>query len=119
ARSRAETGVGPPVDLRSTLAPVSAMVVFRQDRGPWAVWGGAGGSVVPRFTQVRFGDTLAASGTDVLFGPTIGAGIGRRAPGGEVVFTLDGSWLPAPKDDVGYSGNVGGLRGGIGYRLVY
>lgn len=118
-RSSADTGVGPPVDLRSTIVPVSAMLVFRQDRGRFAVWAGGGGTLAPRYTQVRFGDSIVSKGTSLLGGPSLAAGAGLRAPGGEVVLTVQASWLPAPDDDVGYSGNLGGLMGGLGYRLVY
>lgn len=118
-RSTATTDVGPPVDLRSTVVPLSAAVLLRQDRGPWSVWGGAGGIVGPHWMEVRFGDELVTQGLRLLVGPMITGGAGVRAPGGEVVFNLQGSWLPATNDDVGYTGNLGGLAGGLGYRLVY
>lgn len=118
-RSTAETEVGPPVDLRSTMLPLSAAVLLRQDRGPWAFWGGVGGMVGPHWMQVRFGDALVTEGLRLLLGPLVTAGAGVRAPGGEIVLTLQGSWLPATNDDVGYRGNLGGVSGGFGYRLVY
>jgi hypothetical protein len=118
-RSEASTGVGPSVDLRSTVVPLSTLLLFRQDRAGWAVWAGGGGTLAPRRTQLRFGDDLVSTGFGLLVGPVVAAGASRRAPGGEVVLTLQASWLPAPRDDVGYSGNLGGVLGGLGYRLVY
>ncbi|MEZ4240853.1 MAG: hypothetical protein R3F59_32790 [Myxococcota bacterium] len=119
AHTEASTGVGPPVDLRATVVPLSALLLFRQDAGGWAVWAGGGGTFAPRYTQIRFGDELVSSSVGALLGPTVAAGVSRRVPAGEVVLTAQGSWLPAPREDVGYSGNLGGLLAGLGYRLVY
>jgi hypothetical protein len=118
-RSDALTGVGPAVELHSTLVPLTGAVLLRQDRGPFALWGGAGVVMGPHFETVRFGEALVSKGDRILVGPTLLGGVGVRAPLGEIVFGLQGSWVPAGKPDVGYSGNLGGLVGGLGYRLVY
>ena len=112
-------GVSPSVDVRMTVVPISTMLLFRQDGGPWAVWAGGGGTVAPQFSQNRIGGRLMSSGYGLLGGPAVTAGASRRAPGGEVIVTVLGMWLPAPRKELGFSGNLGGLMGGIGYRLVY
>ncbi|MEQ1568252.1 MAG: hypothetical protein ABMA64_21615, partial [Myxococcota bacterium] len=79
-----------------------------------------GGALVgAQVSQVRFGGSLVSRGASWLVGGMITGGAGVRAPGGELVFQLQGSWLPAPGADVGYAGNLGSLTGGLGYRLVY
>jgi hypothetical protein len=118
-RSEAVTDVGPPAELRSVLVPVGVGVLFRQDLGPWAVWAGAGAMLAVHSLQVRFGDRLASQGMGLLIGQQLMVGGAHRAPLGEFVLTLQGSRIPAGDEDVGYRGNLGGLQGGLGWRVVY
>jgi hypothetical protein len=118
-RSEAVTDVGPAADLRSVLVPVGLGVLFRQDLGPWAAWGGAGALVAAHSMQVRFGDRLVSQGVSLLIGQQLMFGVAHRAPLGEIVLTLQGSRVPAGDTDVGYRGNLGGLQGGLGWRAVY
>jgi hypothetical protein len=118
-RSEAVTDVGPPAELRSVLVPVGLGVLFRQDLGPWAVWAGAGAMLAAHSQQVRFGDRLASQGMSLLIGQQLMVGMAHRAPLGEIVFTIQGSRIPAGDEDVGYRGNLGGLQGGLGWRVVY
>jgi hypothetical protein len=112
-RDTASTVAG-PLELRSQLVPGWAAVLFRQDRGPWATWAGAGVEVAyHRVTPIP-----GEAGTYWLGGPAVLGGVGRRALGGELALGLRGAWLPA-NQDVGYAGNLGGLTAGLGYRLVY
>ena len=118
-QSEAVTDVGPSVRLRSTLLPIGLSVLFRQDLGPWSLWGGGGGVVAIHALQVRFGETLVSSGPRALIGPQVLGGVGHRLLIGEILLTVSGNRLPAANDDVGYAGNLGGISGGLGYRLVF
>lgn len=112
-RSQSRTLSG-TIELRNQLFPVWAAVLFRQDRGPWAVWGGGGLQVAYHRLEPIPGE----AGSYWLAGPAVLGGVGRRALAGEVVLGLRGSWMSADQG-LGYDGNLGGLTAGLGYRLVY
>ncbi len=118
-RSAGATGVGSDVELRSSVIPITAALLFREDRGPWGFWGGGGPQLAVHRLEVRFGDDLVGTGTRALIGPALTAGGSRRVPGGELLFDLRASWLAARSEEVGYRGNVGGFSAGIGYRLLF
>lgn len=113
------TGVGPAVEVRSTLIPGSAALLLRDDRGPWALWGGVGVAAGLQHLRVRFGPREVARGDTWVFGPELHAAVARRALGGELVVGLRGTWLQAPTTDVGFGGNLGGVSATIGYRVVW
>ncbi len=112
-------GLAGPLEVRSILVPVSASLLLRDDRGPWALWAGGGGTAaVHQLSAVIAADRR--SGTAVVPGLTAQAGVARRLLGGEVVLTTRFLWLPATSTgEIRYTGNVGGLAAGLGYRLVY
>lgn len=119
-RSVSATGVGPEIELRSTVVPATAALLFRDDRGPWSIWGGGGATFALHRQQTWFGTVPIETGQTLLTGPALLTGLGRRALGGEVVLSLRGHWLPATSSsEIGYTGNLGGVGVGLGYRLVY
>ena len=113
---RTRTRIDPLVfdERRNTMVPVWAALLFRQDRGPFALWGGPGLEVAVHHQQ----STISTPGNFWLAGPSLLGGIGRRALGGELILGVRASWLPASQA-VGYDRNLGGLSGGLGYRVVY
>ncbi len=119
ASATVSTGVGPPAEIRSTSVPGTFALLLRDDRGPWSVWGGAGFALGVQHLEARFGSAAVATGNTWLFGPELHAAVARRAPGGEVSLGLRGTWLQAPESDVGFSGNLGGVSGTLGYRVVW
>jgi len=115
-RTIAETrGVAGEVELRSWIFPLNAAILFRREQGPWSAWGGGGGILAIHSLSVL---QLQTQGQRVLVGPLVLGAVARRALGGEAIITLRGSWLASQPGDVGYSGNLGGLAVGIGYRVV-
>ncbi|MBX2801601.1 MAG: hypothetical protein KTR31_28245 [Myxococcales bacterium] len=114
----AETEVGPDARPRSTVIPATLAVLFRDDRGPWSVWLGAGGSAALHLSRLKFGDDVVSAGQQALVGPAFLGGGARRALGGEIFVTLRAHWFPT-SNDVGLTGNLGGVSAGLGYRLVY
>lgn len=104
---------------RLTLVPVTAAGLVRQDRGRWAGWVGGGVVVAPYAASRTFGDAPAARAAGVLPpGFTGVVGGGRRIGGGELAIELRGTFLSSPGGGTGYTGQVGGLAGVLGYRLV-
>lgn len=114
-----ETGVGPAAQLRSTLVPASFAFLLRQDRGPWALWGGVGFAAGVQHLQVRFGSDVVSEGDSWVLGPEVHAAVARRALGGEGVLGVRGTWLDAPVTEVGWTGNLGGVSATLGYRVVW
>ncbi|MCB9685905.1 MAG: hypothetical protein H6735_12760 [Alphaproteobacteria bacterium] len=117
--STASTGVGPDLELRSTVVPFGLALLLRQDMGPWSLWGGLGGAVGVHHQEVRFGGELVSTGEIPVFGPELHGAVARRVPGGELAAGLRGTWIPVSSQDVGYTGNLGGVAATLGYRLVW
>lgn len=108
------------VDLRSTLTAIDVGAALRDDRGPWGLWIGFGGTLAVEWSDVRFDGRRALLGRRYLGGPMAFAGVSRRAPLGEILFEARGYALQATSaPDIGYVGNLGGVGFGVGYRLVY
>ena len=119
-RSLSATGVGPKVEILSIVVPVTAAVLFRDDRGPWSLWGGVGATVALHRQQTWFGSVPVGTGQTSLAGPAVLTGLARRALRGEIGLSLRSHWLPATASgEIGYTGNLGGVGVGLGYRLVY
>lgn len=113
------TGLGALARLSSTVVPVTGAVLYRRDAGRFGAWGGVGGVVGVQDLAVEFGAVPVGRGVNVLGGPTLVGGAGVRLLGGEALVALQGTWLPVDAGEAGFSGNVGGLAGGLGYRLVF
>ncbi len=106
--------------VRTNLTSFDLAAAVRDDRGPVSVWLGLGGTVAIQWDDVRFGDTRTLQGRTPVGGPMVLAGLSRRAPLGEWLFEARGYWVPATeRSEIGYTGNLGGLSIGFGYRLVY
>jgi hypothetical protein len=107
-------------DWANTLVPITAGVLFRDDRGPIGLWAGGGlEGIVHQLSVTSGSGEDIADGVRMHFGPIAFAGASRRALGGEIMLTLRGSWVPVEQPEVGFDGNLGGLAVGAGYRLVY
>jgi hypothetical protein len=119
AAETVDTGVGGDVELRSTVVPGEFALLLRRDQGPWSVWAGAGLAVGVQHLVARFGADTSSAGDSWLFGPELHAAVARRVPGGELALGLRGTWLQAPQAEVGFSGNLGGVSGTLGYRVVW
>lgn len=113
------TGAGPQASLASAVYPVTLAALLRQDRGRFGLWGGAGGMVAVQTLDVGFGSQQIDRGVRALGGPALVGGAGVRLFGGEALATVQASWLPVDAGDAGFSGNIGGLASGLGYRLVF
>jgi hypothetical protein len=104
----------------STLVPITAGLLFRDDRGPIGLWAGGGIEAIAHQLSVSTaaGEDLA-DGLNMHFGPVVFTGASHRALGGEVLLALRASWVPVSEAGIGFDGNLGGLVAGVGYRLVY
>lgn len=102
------------------VVPFSLSLLAREDRGPWAFWGGVGLAIGPNVYTFYQGGLPFDRGTQVVAGPIFHTGLSLRALGGELTANVRYVWLgPAtPTGDIELD-NVGGLAPGFGYRLVF
>ena len=112
-------GAGEALTLAGSVVPVHAALLLRDDPGPFGLWLGGGGSVAMQRLLLRSETQQLAEGTRWLVGPVVMAGASRRLLGGEAFVEARGSWLSGRSGDIGYSGNLGGLGIGLGWRVVY
>ncbi|MEN0066276.1 MAG: hypothetical protein AAGA48_29325 [Myxococcota bacterium] len=120
SRSTAILNESIETELRSTMTSLDLAASLRDDRGPVSLWVGIGGSAAIQWSSVAFDEIQALLGRDLVAGPMALAGLSRRTPVGELLFEARGYLIPAPADqDIGYTGNLGGVTVGVGYRLVY
>jgi hypothetical protein len=115
----AETGFGDDVELQGTVLPFSLAVLLRQDRGGWSFWGGAGGILGMHTLTSRFGDQIVSRGNRAISGGTVMGGAGYRLGVGDLVVEARYAIIPGPGGELGFTGNIGGLAAGLGFRLVY
>jgi hypothetical protein len=104
---------------KSTFVPGTFGLLFRDDRGPWGLWTGAGFMGGVHHLRVDEGGSPLEIVDRFVGGPAVFAGASRRAFGGEALLSLRASWLPVSQEEPGYDGNLGGLAAGVGYRLLY
>lgn len=112
------TGDG-ELSLRGSVAPVHLALLLRQDAGRWGLWGGAGGAVALHRLELRAGQDIISEGYRGLGGPVVFGGVGTRFLGGEALVEVRGLWLDGPVGEVGWTGNLGGLAAGLGWRVLY
>ncbi len=110
---------GGDLSLRGSVVPVHAAFLLRQDARRWGIWAGAGGAVALHRLELRDGEEIIAEGYRGLGGPIVVGGVGRRAFGGEALLEVRGLWLNGPVGEVGWTGNLGGLAAGLGWRVLY
>lgn len=118
-RQQADTGLGGSAVLSAAWVPISSTVLIRRDQGRWGFWGGGGGVAVVERLQAQFGDLPEQTGTRLLVGPTAQVGVGLRWVGGEFGLSVRSSFVARQPEEVGFSGNVGGVASGLAYRLVF
>ncbi|MEO0605160.1 MAG: hypothetical protein AAF211_27265, partial [Myxococcota bacterium] len=107
------------LQLRNTITSLDLAAAFRDDRGPVSLWIGLGATGGVDWSEVRRPGGFF-NGRPLVGGPMLLAGVSRRAPLGEWLFEARGYWVPATgQSDIGYTGNLGGISVGFGYRLVY
>nr|MBA2320399.1 hypothetical protein [Deltaproteobacteria bacterium] len=115
----AETGLGSALSARSLVFPVGVAGVLRRDFGRFGGEGGLGLAAALHRVEARIGPSVVSSGTELLAGPYGLLALTRRAGIGEVALTVRGTFLPGLSGDVGWSGNLGGVSGDLGYRLLF
>ena len=98
---------------------LAAERLLRQDRGGFSVYGGAGGIVGLHTVTTRFGSQVVSRGNKAVSGGAVLGGAGYRLGLGDVVAEARWSWIPGPGGELGFTGNLGGLAAGLGFRLVY
>jgi len=107
-------------EIRSTVTSLDLGAALRDDRGPLSLWLGVGGTVAIQWSDIRFDMLPKLEGRDLLGGLMVYGGLSRRALLGEWLIEARGYLVPATAaPDIGYTGNLGGLSVGVGYRLVY
>jgi len=112
-------GGGETLTLAGSVIPLHAALLLRDDPGPFGLWLGGGGSVAMQRLLLRDDTQQLAEGTRWLVGPVVMAGASRRVLGGDAFVEARAAWLSGRTGDIGYSGNVGGLGIGLGWRVVY
>lgn len=115
----ATTGFGEEASLTGTVVPGLAAVLLRQDRGGFGFWGGAGGILGFHTVRARFGQQVVSEGMRSIGGASLIGGAGYRLGPGDLLSELRWSWIPGSGGELGFTGNLGGLSAGLGYRLVY
>jgi len=111
--------VGEPLELGATMVPLHTAFLLRDDPGAFGVWVGAGGAAAMQRVSLRSPVGVLSEGTRWLVGPMGIAGVGRRLLGGEGFVEARASWLSGRTGQVGFSGNLGGVGVGLGWRVVY
>lgn len=112
-------GADTPLELAATVFPANVALLLREDPGAYGIWFGGGGSVAMQRLVLRSDTGVLSSGTRWLVGPVALVGVGRRVLSGEGFVEARASWLSGRTGQVGYSGNIGGLGVGVGWRVVY
>jgi hypothetical protein len=110
---------GQDLQLQAAMVPAHVALLLRDDPGAYGVWAGAGGALAMQRVRLSSPLGVLADGTRWLVGPTAIVGAGRRLLGGEAFVEARASWLSGRTGQVGFSGNVGGLGVGLGWRVVY
>jgi len=105
--------------VSSAVYPVHLSLLYRADRGPAAGWFGGGAAVAFLDMQAQTGGSVVLDGLLLTGGPVVITGVGHRFLGGEVFLTVRAHWLRGVGSDVGFSGNIGGLAAGAGYRILF
>ena len=116
---KAETGIGEEASINSTVIPGMLALLLRQDRGGFGFWGGAGGLLGVQTIRGRFGQDVVSQGVRTVSGGGLIGGAGYRLGAGDLVTEIRWTWLPGTGGDLGFTGNLGGLSAGFGYRFVY
>ena len=103
----------------ATIYPIDIAVLYRADRGPIGGWLGGGAAVAVLDIAAQTGGVVVLDGLLYTGGPVLIAGAGHRILGGELYLAARVHWLRGVGKDVGFSGNIGGLAGGLGYRVLF
>jgi hypothetical protein len=105
---------------RTDWFPLQLSILYRADFRQQAIWGGAGLLFAPWRGSNQWADGARSARVGIL-PPGVGAvgGYGVRALGGEIAAEIRVSTLFSPGTDVSLRGQVGGLAGLIGYRVVF
>jgi hypothetical protein len=120
ARERLAEGDATSGSVRMDVVPIGVRAQLRQEYPTGAFWIGLGGVVAPWWGSAELdGDAVARRVGVLRPGLSVEAGAGVRVLGGEVFVQLRGSTLTSQGTPASFSGAVGGLSGGVGYRLLF
>jgi hypothetical protein len=120
SRERLAEGDASSGSVRMDVVPIGVRAQLRQEYPTGAFWIGLGGVVAPWWGSAEVGGEAVARRAGVLRpGLSVEAGAGVRVLGGEVFVQLRGSTLTSQGTPASFTGAVGGLSGGLGYRLLF
>jgi len=111
---------GTPVDMTMDAMPIGVGLVLREGRRRVPFWLGAQLVLAPYRLRVNVGDVLATSEWAWMQpGANFIAGTGLRWGGGELFSELQYLFVAPANRSTGWSGSVGGVAIGLGYKLLY
>ena len=116
-----DDGVGDePVELQLRVVPIGIGFVGRRERTRNALWLGSQLQLTPYLIDAAFDGSTVTRGVGLpLPGFSVTSGAGRRLRNGEVQLQLSYLFVALGTDDVGWEGQIGGLVGTVGYKLIY
>jgi hypothetical protein len=115
----AGTGLGQQATVDMVVYPLQSAALVRWNQGRLGTWAGAGLAVTLQAIELSFGSVVVDQGMRVTAGPLATGGAGWRLAGGEMFGNATALWVPVSGGEGGFSGNIGGLAIGGGYRLVF
>ncbi len=119
ATADVDIGAGAAADLSSVLWPMHVAGLLRRDRRGVGLYLGVGGALAPEVSRMAIGNDVVGRGLTTRAGPlALGGAAWRLGPSGEVFGEVRASWLLA-SPEVGFTGNVGGVAVGAGYKVLY
>ncbi len=111
---------GGELDMDLRLFPISAGLLTRAEGRRRASWIGLSGMIAPYQLEVRLDDSLIIQGPGLSqVGFSLFAGAAWRVRAGEIESNLRFITLSTGETDAGWQGNVGGVVGTLGYKLLY
>jgi hypothetical protein len=111
---------GDAVSMAMDVLPIGVGLIARRGQRRFPFWAGGQLVLAPYHLNARFGGALASQGWGwMLPGAAVVTGVGMHLWGGEVFTELQYLFLAAPAHVTGWSGPVGGVVAGLGYKLLY
>lgn len=108
------------VDMKLRVFSATGGLFVRQGAVGVPIWAGAQVVMAPFHQVVRLDGAVASTGWGWLSpGAAMTIGTGMRAFNGEAFIEIDYLFIAAPSGSMGWEGPVGGLVGGMGFKLLY
>jgi hypothetical protein len=110
---------GDRVNMSMQAFPIGFGGVFRRGVGRFPFWGGAQVVMAPYRLDVAIDQDQQGAWNWMSPGAAVNTGVAMRVLGGEVFAELEYLFLASPGQAYGWTGPVGGVVAGLGFKLIY